>query len=212
MERREYRKRYSQCPENAVYVLDYLPYGDPIRGVRHPLIQSIGEERFLLIELKPATEASTNLEVEMGERIALVGSLESQIFRFSRFLRYEDLTSTARAELPGVLEKIVRAQEKRFVEFFNTAQPISKKAHQLDLLKGVGKRTLWKIINERRRKPFESFKDISERVGIDPVKLIVERILDELREPQTYYLFVKPVRFEVDRFRYRGRGRRYRRF
>lgn len=212
MERREYRKRYNQCPENAVYVLDYLPYGDPIRGIRYPLVQSIGEERFLLIELKPATGVSANLDVKIGERIALVGSLESQIFKFSRFLKYEDLTSTARAELPVVLEKVVRTQEKRFVEFFNTAQPISKKAHQLDLLKGIGKRTLWKIINERRRKPFESFKDISERTGIDPVKLIVERIIEELREPQTYYLFVKPIRYETDRFRYRGRGRRYRRF
>ncbi len=212
MEKREYRKRYQQCPETAVYVLDYLPYGDPIRGIRHPLVQSIGEEKFLLLELKPSTGSTADIEVKVGERIVLVGSLESQIFRFSRLLRYEDLTSTAKAELPRVLEEIVLKNEKKFVEFFNTAQPISKKAHQLELLKGVGKRTLWKIINERRRKPFQSYKDIMERVGIDPVRLIVERIIEELREPQSYYLFVKPLRQEYDRFRFRGRGRRYRRY
>ncbi len=201
MERGEYRRRRRPPPEKVVYVLDYLPYGDPLRGIRHPLIQCIGEKKFQLIELRPVKNIP-GFSLAPGERLVLEESLESEMFSFLRLLHYDDLSAAAKKELPVVLEKIVRSQEARFVDFFNYAKPISKKAHELDLLKGIGKRTLWKILEERRKKRFESFKDIEERVGIDPVKLIVERILEELSEPQNYYLFVRPPRrFQRRRWR-----------
>lgn len=203
MERRDYKRRGRSPPEHVVYVLDYLPYGDPIRRITHPLIQTIGEKKFILIELRPIQDVSS-MNIAPGEKLVLEKSLESSLFNYSRVLSYDELSAAARKELPNVLEKIVREQEQRFVDFFNYAKPISKKAHELDLLKGIGKRTLWKIIEERRKKRFESFKDIEDRVGIDPVKLIVERIIEELSEPQNYYLFVRPPR------RPRPRWRRYR--
>ncbi len=193
MERREFKRRPRPPPEEAVYVLDYLPYGDPIRGIRHPLVQSIGEKRFILVEVRPVGDIR-GISLVPGERIVLKNSLESSMFSHPRILSYEELSAAAKKELPLVVEKIVRSQEERFVDFFNYARPISKKAHELDLLKGIGKRTLWKILEERRKKRFESFKDIEERVGIDPVKLIVERIIEEISEPQNYYLFVRPPR------------------
>jgi putative nucleotide binding protein len=35
---------------------------------------------------------------------------------------------------------MVKEQEERFVEFFNKAEPITTKLHQLELLPGIGKR------------------------------------------------------------------------
>lgn len=189
---RDFRRK---PPENTVYVLDVLPYGDPIRRINHPLIQCIGEEKLLLLELRPLV--STPPSFKPGEKVSLMDSLESQILAFERVIRYSDLSSTARDNLREVLVNLVKEHEKRFVQFFNSAQPLSKRTHELELLKGIGKKTLWKILEERRKKPFESFEDIEKRAGIDPVKLIVERIIEELKEPQTRYLFVKPVRWHT---------------
>ena len=56
---------------------------------------------------------------------------------------------------------------------------------------------MWEIIEERKKKEFESFEDISERVPAisDPVGMIVNRVKQELdtttvkKGKQKYYLF-----------------------
>ncbi len=177
--------------EEFAYVLDYLPYGYGLgydRGGRGPIAQAIGERYFMLLELRPAP----GLELKIGDRVPVRGYIESQIIRVVRRLTYDDLTATAKAELPAIVRKIVERREKFFVEFFNTAQPLTTKMHSLELLHGIGKKTLWRILEERKRKPFESFEDIRARTKVDPVKVIVERIIEELREEQRHYLFVKP--------------------
>jgi putative nucleotide binding protein len=188
------RGDYSRKPlkplEEEVIILDVLPYGDAIRGIRSPLIQTLGVSRFLLIELRSLIHQAPSLKPL--DLVSLTSALDGKILSFARYLSYEDLTATAKSTLPEAIALVVKSQEKRFVGFFNTAQPLSKKAHTLELLKGIGKKTLWSIIEERKRKPFESYEDIKERVDIDPVKLVVERVLDELRSPQTVYLFVNP--------------------
>jgi len=186
---RDFRKPLKP-PENQVYILDVLPYGDPVRGISHPLVQSIGDEKFLLIELRPEIGVLSSLRP--GEKLDLATGVEAKVVHFLRVIRYEDLTGNAKAMLKDVVTSIVLSKEKVFVEFFNRAQPLSKKAHELELLKGIGKKTLWKILEERSRKPFDSFAEIEKRVGIKPVELIVNRILEEISEPQTHYLFVNP--------------------
>ncbi|MEM4666182.1 MAG: DUF655 domain-containing protein [Thermofilum sp.] len=205
MSTRDFRRK---PPETTAYVLDVLPYGDPIRRINHPLVQCIGEEKLILMELRPLV--STPPMLKPGEKINLMDSLESQILSFERVIKYSDLSSTARNNLRDVLVMLVREHDKRFVDFFNRAQPLSKRTHELELLKGIGKKTLWKILEERRKKPFESFEDIEKRIGVDPVKLIVERVIEELKEPQTRYLFVRPLRWytpEEERWR-EGRWQR----
>jgi putative nucleotide binding protein len=58
----------------------------------------------------------------------------------------------------------------------------------------LGKKTLKKLIDERRIKPFESFKEMETRVKNlhHPDKLISKRIEEELRDPtQKYRLFTR---------------------
>ena len=49
------------------------------------------------------------------------------------------------------------------------------------------------ILDEREKRPFESFKDIKERVKLlpDPEKAIMKRILLELEGNEKHYLFVR---------------------
>ena len=63
--------------------------------------------------------------------------------------------------------------------------------HYLELLPGVGKKHMWEIIEKRKDKPFESFKDIKERVKLlpDPKSLIIKRILAEYEDSDNYKVF-----------------------
>lgn len=189
MSRHDFR-RPQRPPENYIYVLDVLPYGDPIRRIPYPLVQSIGEEKLLLMELKADEKIVSQLKI--GERRDLNAGIEGGLLQFIRVISYDDLTGNAKSILREVITLIVTSKEKKFVEFFNRAQPLSKKAHELELLKGIGKKTLWRILEERSKKPFESFEDIEKRAGVKPLELIVNRIIEELQEPQMHYLFVNP--------------------
>jgi putative nucleotide binding protein len=105
---------------------------------------------------------------------------------------FEELTTTSKMELPNVIEKIILNREKWFINFFNTAQAITPRMHALELIPGIGKKYMWQIINERERKPFESFVDLQTRANIpSPAKLVAKRVLEELEGESKYRLFTR---------------------
>ncbi len=110
-----------------------------------------------------------------------------------RRVSYEELTAAAQTELPFVVLEIIKQNEARFVKFFNEAQAITTRFHMLELLPGLGKKTMWAIIEERKKGPFKSFEDIAKRVTSlkHPEKVIAKRIEIELSDPsQKYHIFV----------------------
>lgn len=185
--------------EHAV-ILDYLPLGraedDRPSYKKEPVAYAVGEDYLTLIELvpKPGAEFKTHERVYIGkDQRDKVGYIKSRI-------SYKNLSSAAKSELPYVIEEIVSRHEEKFLKFFNEAQPISTRLHNLELLPGIGKKLMWEILDERKKKPFASFKDISERVKSlsDPKKLVCRRIVSELEEEEVklgkkkYKLFVSP--------------------
>ncbi len=185
--RRPQRRIY----ENHAYVLDYLPQGHPEDFGKprrpKPLVQAIGEDYFLLLELVMLE----GVPVEIGERLFVGKGLRTKVRYVRGIISYDRLTSQARDQLPFIVEKIVLAHEQRFVEFFNSAHPLTKRLNELELLPGVGKKLMWNILEEKKKREFSSFKDISERTKLKkPEKAVISRILDELRGESKYYLFV----------------------
>ena len=179
--------------EDYAYILDYLAHGAPDtkRFKREPVAYALGEREFKLLLLIPKPGA----EIAIGERVYIGKDLarRTKILHVKRRIGYEDLTNTAQMEIPYVIEKIVMENEKRFVDFYNKAGPISTRYHMLELLPGLGKKSMWAILEERKKEPFKSFKDIAERVSTvhKPEKLIINRIEKELSDPtQKYHLFV----------------------
>jgi len=140
------------------------------------------------------------VQIDIGERVYVgpEGEINGRIYRRDKISRidaeieYNDLTTVARDMLPQILEVIVRKNERVFVEFFNIADAITIRMHSLELLPGIGKKTLMRILEAREQKPFESFEDIQERAKIDPVKVIIERIVSELQGNERYYIFAYP--------------------
>jgi len=93
-----------------------------------------------------------------------------------------------------MIKKAIAEREADFVNFINTAKPISIRVHTLDLLPGIGKKNMEALLREREIKPFETFTDIHARVPTlaDPMGVFVHRIMSELEGKEKYYLFTKP--------------------
>jgi len=181
--------------EDYVYVLDYLAKGrgDVPSYKRKPVVYGVGENQFTLLELIPKGGAN----VTVGERIYVGkdGQKRQKIEKIKGRINYEDLTSTAHGELPYVLADIIKDHEERFIRFYNETHAISTRFHTLELLPGLGKKMMHEIIDERRKKPFENFADMQERIQFlrSPEKLIAKRIELELTDPtQKYRLFTRP--------------------
>ncbi|RLI06705.1 DUF655 domain-containing protein [Candidatus Bathyarchaeota archaeon] len=159
------------------------------RRATGPVVQLVGEEYFTLLE----AVAKIGVELKPQDRIYIGRNEREHIAYIIGRVRYDELTAAAKAELPIAVETIIIRNEKRFVEFFNTAGPLTPRLHALELLPGIGKRYMWLIVEERAKKPFESFEDLQKRTGLpNPVKIIARRVLDELIQDTRYRLFTRP--------------------
>jgi putative nucleotide binding protein len=171
-------------------VLDYLPHGYPMEGKMRPVVQAIGENHFALLELAPVRGASMNLK----EKVYIGPEKRDKIYYIVGRLRIDKITETAKIQLQEFIEQTVGEREKEFVEFFNNAQAINTRLHQLELLPGFGRKHTQEIMSGRKEKGFKSFKEIKERVKSipDPKKAIEKRIWEEVIESPRQRLFVIP--------------------
>ncbi|ATW87005.1 putative nucleotide binding protein [Halohasta litchfieldiae] len=169
-------------------VLDYLPHGrsDDNRPQyqKNPVAYALTEDSFDLFELTLTDEADINIV----DRVA-VDPLDDEQIDTLQQIEFDDLTSSAQSELEYAIEAIIDADEGRFVDFYNEAQPITLRLHQLNLLPGIGKKLRNKILDTRKRGPFESFEELSERVGglHRPKEVLIERIEEEIRDEDLKY-------------------------
>jgi putative nucleotide binding protein len=175
-------------------VLDSLPNGRPDddrpQYKKSPLAYALGVENFGLYELTLTDEA----HVLVGDRLTVEPREEREAVASARRVGFDEVSSAARSELEYALEELIDADERRFVDFYNDAQPITLRLHQLNLLPGIGKKLRNDILDERKRKPFDSFEDLDDRVsGLHrPREMLVERIKEELREEDLKYrIFVR---------------------
>jgi len=179
-------KRY----EEFAYVLDFLPgvKSAVIKGREGPIIQAIGEERLTLLELL----AVENQDFDLGERLRIGREGRDKIVSVLGKLAYEDLTSEAKSQLPSVCEVIVKANEAKYVVYFNELQPLTPRLHGLELIPGIGKTFMKTIVDMREKQPFTSFEDIQKRVGLrDPAKLVAKRIVEEISGDSRINIFIK---------------------
>ena len=176
--------------EEFAMVLDFLPRGksEVIKGREGPMVEAIGEERLTLLELL----AMENQSFDLGERVKIGKEGREKIVSVLGKLAYEELTPEAKTSLPAVVENVVRGNETKYVAYFNELQPLTPRLHGLELIPGIGKTFMKEIVESRERRPFSSFSDIQERVGLrDPAKMIARRIVEELTGESHIALFVK---------------------
>ena len=177
--------------EEYAVVLDFLQYGyafDPRPShQKTPIVQSLGISHFVLLELVPKKDVvlQPHAHVYIGE------GKRDEIHHIKGRLPYERLTATAQAELQSAVAELILKDEARFVDFFNKAQPLTTRMHQLELLPGLGKKHMWEVIEARKEQLFTSFADIRKRVKLmpDPKVIVVKRILAELAGKEKHRIF-----------------------
>ena len=163
----------------------YILYVDEARR----RVQLIGDRYFIVMEfiLKPNVTVTPMSKVYVGK------GPRQEVSKFLRYMSYDELAPSARMLLEPVVTKIVQEGEQFFVNLFNESVPITPRLHQLELLPGVGKKTLMKILEERSKRSFISYSDVAERTGLkDPADLLVRRALEELTGNEKYYILVAP--------------------
>jgi putative nucleotide binding protein len=183
------KKKY----EEYAFILDHMPRGHPADKkppyARDPIIQVIGDTHFTLLELIPKKIA----KISIRDKIFIGKGPRSIIDHVKGRISYDELTASAKFELPEIIREIIEQSPDSFVKFFNEARPLTTRMHQLELLPGIGKKIMWDIINVRKQQPFTDFKNISERVRLpDPITIIVKRVLHELQDGDKYRIFTRP--------------------
>src|SRR2546425_1884092 len=176
--------------EEYAYVLDFSQRGKSvvIKGREGPIVQAIGEERLTLLELL----AVENQNFEPGERVKIGKEGREKIVSVLGKLSFEELTPESKSSLLSVVERIVKSNESKYVAYFNELQPLTPRLHGLELIPGIGKTFMKQIVETREKKPFVSFEDIQNRVGLrEPAKLVAKRIVEELSGGSRINIFVK---------------------
>ena len=175
--------------EEYALVIDYLPQGRSTGYKAEPIAQVLGTAYFTLLEVVPKAQ------LKVGDKIYVGKEERDKIDYIKRRVKFKELTSTAVAELEKAIERVILEDGKRFLDFYNSSASITIRMHQLELLPGLGKKHMQDILNEREKKPFESFEEIERRVHLmpNPVKLIIKRVMEELQEEDLkHYLFARP--------------------
>ncbi|MBI2541721.1 DUF655 domain-containing protein [Candidatus Woesearchaeota archaeon] len=178
--------------EEKAIVLDFLPngYSHDSRPMymKTPIAQAIGKEYFVILELVP----KKGIHLQPFEEVYIGDGKRDKIHHIVGKIPLGKLTATAKSELEFVIKDVLKKDEQRFIEFFNKAQPLSTRMHQLELLPGLGKKHMWQIIEARQEKPFESFSDLKARVKLmpDPEKIVIKRVLQELEGSEKHKIFV----------------------
>lgn len=181
-----------QSREEEAIVLDFLPNGYPFDNRpshrKTAIVQALGTKRFSLLELVPKKGET----LQPNEKVYIGEGKRDKIHHINGRLAFDKLTSTAKKELEFVVKEIVNDNQKEFIRFYNQAQPLTTRMHQLELLPGVGKKHMWEIIKSREEKEFEDFEDLKKRVKLlpSPEKAIIKRIVSELAGKEKYRLFV----------------------
>jgi putative nucleotide binding protein len=174
--------------EEQAIVIDYLPYGYPLEKKMMPIAHAVGKKNFTLLEIVPRR----GVKLEIGEEVYIGEGKRDKVYYILGKLPFNKISESAKNFLQDYIEKQVAENEKPFVDFFNNAQPINTRLHQLELLPGFGSKHTQAILEERNKKPFDSLEELKQRISNlpDPKTAAVKRILEELKGEERHLLFV----------------------
>ena len=186
------QEKHEKSKEDTAIVLDFLPngysYDERPMYIKTPIAQAIGKGHFVLLELV----SKKGIHLQPFEEVYIGDGKRDKIHHIIGKMDISKLTATAKSQLEFVIKDIIKKNDVKFIEFFNKAQPLSTRMHQLELLPGLGKKHMWQIIEIRQEKPFESFADLKNRVKLmpDPEKIVIKRIVQELEGSEKHKIFV----------------------
>ncbi len=173
--------------DEYAYVLEYLPYGLAGSKDRRPsaiiLTDSLG---LLLVALKKEAKP-----LEVGMKVYIGENKREEVHHIIERISPEKLNENGFMVLHEKLHEKVMENEKQYIEIINKIGPVNVRLHALSLIPGMGKKMVQKVVEERGKKPFESYQEMEDRLGAsyNAAKSIEDRIIEEMENKDKYRIF-----------------------
>ena len=169
----------------AEWLLVLAARAPPLVGCEQPVVQAIDTTGFRLLAVA-VTETS---DCSWGDRLYIGPGAWDRVAGIERQLTYQWLISAVQQVLAPTVAAIIRRNEARFIEAFNTTVLAGVDDHPLTLLPGLTHDYQEAIIAARAQQRFADFDDLTTRVACcdHPRELLVERVLLERREGEDAY-------------------------
>jgi putative nucleotide binding protein len=177
-------------PLGRVFILDFYPQGKSLSRKYsedfNPLAVVMTADRFQFFDVI----FKRGVNISVGDSMT-IPSPNIKVFKINP-INYNQLSDSAVASLPEIVQEIVKSSEARFIRFLNYARPLTSQMHQLQLIPGIGNKRLWQILEARKKNLFQTFEDFKDRTGIsDPILVFTNRIINEIKEEEKYILFTE---------------------
>ena len=98
--------------------------------------------------------------------------------------RYRDMPAGAQAVISDVVLDLIRDLPDKFLAFYNRAGNLSRKFHAFQLLPGIGPSKALQMVEGRGRLGWDTLDAVDEACKIDSAQLLMERLVEELKDPQ----------------------------
>ena len=172
--------------DEYAYILEYLPYGLPDSRDRRPSAIILTESVALLI-----AALKKGVTVEVGKKVYIGEDKRDEIHHIMSRITPDKLSGSGLQRLEEKIDQMVIENEVKYVGIINSLGPINVRLNAIELIPGMGKKTTQKLLDERKKKPFESYKDLDERMQLSPSisKDISARIFEELQNKDKYRIF-----------------------
>ena len=174
--------------EEYAIILDIVT-DSPNSFKNQEIAQAVGTNSYTLLELVP----KQGVILRSGQKVYIGDGKRDEIQYIKRALFSSKLSPSSKSELIFAVTEVVCEKEKEFIQFFNSAGPITIRKHSLELISGIGKKHLHDLIYERDSKPFSSFEDIKKRCQFipEPAKAIAQRIVNEIEGKDDFKFFTR---------------------
>ena len=158
METKNKKQKIPTATEEHAVILDYLSLGyvnsDMSKFKGKAIAQAIGTDYFTLLELVP----KRGVDLEIQDTVYIGKGKRDKIYKVLGKLDYENLTATSRIELEYSIREIVKNNEEKFVDFFNTAGAISTRLHKLELIPELVKNICGKLLKLEKKNHLKASK------------------------------------------------------
>ena len=172
--------------DEYAYVLEYLPYGLSDSKDRRPSVIILTDSVALL-----QAALKKNVKVDVSKKVYIGENKREEIHHIIGRITPDKLSESGLQTLKDLIHNIVQENEKKYLGVINTLGPINVRLHAIELIPGLGKKLTQKLLEERKKKLFDSYKDLDERLQLvsSIVRSIEARILEELDNKDKYRVF-----------------------
>lgn len=167
------------------WVMVVATHPPPLVGYGSPVVQCLTMRGFRLVAVA-VTDASA---CQWGDRLYVGPGSWDRVEAIEHRLSYEWLTPAVQEILRPTVAAIIRHDESRFIEAFNTTILDDLDAHPLTLLTALAPDCREAIRAERATQRFADFADLTARVACceRPQAVVADRVLAELQADEEGY-------------------------